>query len=101
MDKKILGALDVVVSLEDTDKEILFLQKGIIGLAAIAFWITAAFIFVFVLRFVNRPIRRLIQGTQAIANGDYSIKLAVDQDDEMGRLAKAFDGMSKEIGIKQ
>jgi histidine kinase len=100
-DKKILGALDVVVSLEDTDKEILFLEKGIIGLAAIAFLVTAAFIFVFVLRFVNRPIRRLIQGTQAIANGNYPVELEVDQDDEMGKLAKAFDGMSKEIGKKE
>ncbi len=100
-DKRILGALDVVVSLEDTDKEILFLEKGIIGLAAIAFLVTSAIIFVFVLRFVNRPIRRLIRGTQAISSGDYTVDVAVDQDDEVGKLAKAINQMGKEIGKKQ
>ena len=41
---KILGALDVVISLKDTDKEILFQEKGIIGLAAMAFLVTSVFI---------------------------------------------------------
>ena len=52
--KKILGALDVVVSLETTDSEILDAQKGIISLAVLVFLITSAIIFIFVLRFVDR-----------------------------------------------
>jgi histidine kinase len=67
--KKILGALDVVVSLADTDKEILTAEKGIIGLAGIVFIVTSAIIFLFVLRFVNQPIRKLIDGTRMIARG--------------------------------
>jgi histidine kinase len=99
--KKILGALDVVISLEDTDKEILFQKKGIIGLAAIAFLVTSVIILVFVLRFVNRPIRRLIKGTKAISSGDYSGQVEVDQYDEVGQLVAAINQMSKEIGAKQ
>ncbi len=100
-DKKVLGALDVVVSLEQTDAEIFFLEKGILGLAAVAFLVTSAFILVFVLRFVNRPIRRLIRGTRAIANGDYTGSVAVDQYDELGQLAEAINQMSRQIGEKQ
>jgi len=100
-DKKILGALDVVISLEDSDKEIFFMEKGIIGLAAMAFLVTSAIILVFVLRFVNRPIRQLIKGTQAISKGDYSGDVAVHQYDEVGQLATAINQMSKEIGEKQ
>jgi histidine kinase len=99
--KKVLGALDVVISLEDTDKEILFQKKGIIGLAAMAFLVTSVFILFFVLKFVNRPIRRLIKGTKAISSGDYSGEVEVDQYDEVGQLATAINQMSKEIGANQ
>lgn len=99
--KKILGALDVVVSLADTDKEILTAEKGIIGLAGIVFLVTSTIIFLFVLRFVNQPIRKLIDGTRLIAREVYPGKVAVDQDDEMGQLATAINQMSKEIGEKR
>ena len=100
-DKKVLGALDVVVSLAKTDQEILFMEKGVIGLALVAFLVTAAIIFVFVLRFVNRPIQKLISGTRAISQGDYSARVAVTQQDEMGQLAAAMNLMGQEIGEKQ
>jgi histidine kinase len=99
--KKVLGTLDVVISLANTDKEIFFLQKGIIGLAAIAFLVISAIILVVVLRFVNRPIRHLINGTKAISNGDYSGRIGIEQYDEVGELAAAIKQMSKEIGAKQ
>ncbi|MEX1330631.1 MAG: PAS domain S-box protein, partial [Desulfobacterales bacterium] len=100
-DKKILGALDVVVSLADTDKEILTTEKGIIGLAGIVFMVTSTIIFLFVLRFVNQPIRKLIDGTRMIARGGDPGKVHVDQDDEMGQLATAINQMSTEISQKQ
>jgi histidine kinase len=100
-DKKVLGALDVVVTLEETEKEIRFMQKGVIGLAVAAFLVTSAIILVFVLSFVNRPIRRLIAGTEAISRGDYSTRLNVTHSDEMGQLAAAMNFMCREIGEKQ
>ncbi len=100
-DKKILGALDVVISLENTDREILMEERGIIGLAAFVFLITAAIIFVFVLRFVNHPIKRLIDGTRLIARGDYTSKVLVKKADELGQLASAINQMSDEIASSQ
>jgi len=100
-DKKILGALDVVVSLAETEKEIRFMEKGVIGLAGIAFLVTSAIIFIFVLHFVNRPIRKLIAGTEAISKGDYSSELDVVRIDELGQLATAMNLMGQEIGQKQ
>jgi histidine kinase len=100
-DKKILGALDVVVSLEETDKEILFFEKGIIGLAVFIFLCTSILIFVFVLRFVNRPVKKLIEGTHLIAKGEYDREVVIPQKDEMGQLADAINKMGREIGEKQ
>jgi len=50
---------------------------------------------------VNRPIKKLIEGTHHLAKGDYSNRVEVDQDDEMGHLANAINQMGREIGEKQ
>ena len=100
-DKKILGALDVVVSLADTETEIRFMEKGVIGLALAAFLVTSAIIFVFVMRFVNRPIRKLIAGTESVSRGEYSTRLDIARQDEIGQLAAAMNFMCQEIGQKQ
>jgi len=99
--KKILGALDVVVSLEDTDKEIFMTEKAAVGLAGAIFLVTSAIIFLFQLRFVNQPIRKLIDGTRTIAKGVYPSRVDIDQDDEMGELAAAINQMSEKIAEKQ
>ncbi len=100
-DKKVLGALDVVVSLETTDSEILDAEKGIIGLAAFVFLVTSAIIFVWVLRFVSKPIRKLIDETRLIAKGEYDKSVDIERDDEIGQLAVAINKMGREIGKKQ
>jgi len=100
-DKKILGALDVVVSLEDTDKEIFLTEKEAFGLAGAIFLVTSAIIFLFQLRFVNQPIRKLIDGTRTIAKGMHPSRVDIDQDDEMGELATAINQMSEKIAEKQ
>ncbi|MEW5909135.1 MAG: PAS domain S-box protein [Thermodesulfobacteriota bacterium] len=99
--KKVLGALDVVVSLEKADAEIFFVEKGIVGLATVLFLFTSGFIFIFVIKFVNNPINRLINVTRRISKGDYSIKAAVEQKDEMGQLAEAINLMMEEIEKNQ
>ncbi len=95
--KKILGALDVVVSLKDTDREVRQAERGIISLAVLIFLIMSTFIFLFFLKFVNRPIRRLIEGTERIAQGDYQSRVEIDQQDEMGQLASAINHMGQQI----
>jgi histidine kinase len=99
--KKILGALDLVVSLEDSDKEIRHAQTAMMGLTVFLFLLTSVIIFEFVLRFVNRPIQKLISGTHRIAKGDYLSKVNLKQEDEMGQLAAAINQMSDDIAAKQ
>ena len=99
--KKILGALDLVVSLADTDQEILAVERNIITFTASIFLITSAIILVFLLRFVNRPIRRMVDGTLRIANGDYSTGIDMQRNDEMGLLAGTIDRMAEAIAEQQ
>lgn len=100
-DKQILGALDFVVSLTATDREILKLEKGVIGLAFFIFIVSSLLIFIFVYRFVNLPISKLIAGTKRIARGDYSKKIEVTKEIEMGLLADAINQMSDKIALKE
>jgi histidine kinase len=101
-DKKVLGALDVVFSLAHMDKEIASYTRSIIGLAITVFLGASLIIGIFLLRFVNRPIKELITGAHHIGNGDYNYKVnVVDREDEMGQLATAINEMRREIREKQ
>ena len=100
-DKKILGALDLVVSLADTDKEIAAIERNIITFTASIFLVTSAIILVFLLRFVNRPIRRMVDGTLRISRGDYTTRIGMRRKDEMGFLAGAIDRMGEAIAEQQ
>jgi histidine kinase len=99
--KEVLGALDVVVSLKGTDAEIIRYEKGIIGLAVFVFLMTSCIIFLFISRFVRQPIKKMIHGTRRLAMGDYSTRLTIERNDEIGELAEAINRMGKRIGEKQ
>jgi nitrogen fixation/metabolism regulation signal transduction histidine kinase len=43
------------------------------------------------------PLRRLVQATRAVAQGDYRITVPEISDDELGGLARAFNQMAREL----
>ncbi len=99
-DKKILGALDVVVSLKQTDNKIAFYEKGLLFFAFCIVFICSSIIGIFVLRFVNHPIKKLIRGTQKISQGSYG-QIQGIHGGEIQQLADAINLMAKQIEIKQ
>jgi len=100
-DKRVLGALDVVVSLEKTDKGVLAYKTRIIVLAVISFLATSAMIGTFLMIFVNRPIKKLISWTTLIAHGQFHSGMEAERDDVIGQLAIAIDQMGNQINEKQ
>lgn len=100
-DKKVLGALDVVVSLRETDKGIEAYEQRIILLAVISFLATSAIIVSFLLLFVNSPIKKLIRWTRHIAQGKYENPIDAQWEGEMGQMAQAIGVMARRIGEKQ
>jgi len=99
-DKKVLGALDVVVSLKKTDHQIAFYEKGLTIFTVCIFFICSSIIIIFVLRFVSQPIQKLIQGTRQISTGTYG-RIDGILDGEIGQLSKAINQMAEQIEIKQ
>ncbi|HTE18620.1 MAG TPA: ATP-binding protein, partial [Armatimonadota bacterium] len=58
------------------------------------FLVLALFLATLTARSLVRPINQLVRGTQALAAGDYHQRIEVRGDDELSRLALAFNHMS-------
>jgi histidine kinase len=99
--KKILGALDLVISLEKTDMQIIGFQRRLALFALVVFLAASAIIFFILKKSFLHPIQRIIEGTRQIAQGRYDALSKFKKSNEIGGLAEAVDRMGREIGIQQ
>lgn len=100
-DTKVLGSLDVVVSLEASDKMIRRAKAATTSLSVIGFMIMSGIIFLFVHRFITTPVQKLVRSTERIANGDFETKVDIRQSGEMQQLAAAINYMGEQIDTNQ
>lgn len=101
VEDRVLGAIDVVLSLESTERETSAFRNRSIAFTLIVLALTGLAIFVFMRCFVLRPIRKLIAGAQLIAEGGHCTRIDIDQPDEMGTLVHTIERMGRSIGEKQ
>ncbi|MBW1697043.1 MAG: PAS domain S-box protein [Deltaproteobacteria bacterium] len=99
--REILQAVETATNLSETNGAQAAVENRILLRAAGVFVTTAGIIFILILRLVNRPIQKLILGTQQIAKGEYTAKIETDHEDELGQLAAAINRMGREISRKQ
>lgn len=76
-------------------------EKRLVAFAVFIFLITSLAILVVVRKFVSHPIKKLIQDTHRIAEGNYNTLLKIDQADEIGQLARAITKMREELEKSQ
>jgi signal transduction histidine kinase len=60
-----------------------------------------AIVGIFFARSIERPIKQLTSGTEAVARGDLRQRVAVDSADEIGRLSVAFNQMTNDLRESQ
>jgi two-component system NtrC family sensor kinase len=99
--QKLLGVLDVTVSLAEMDREIAATRAWMVGLAALAIAASSLMLWWLNRRLVLRPVRQLAAGTQRIAEGSLTTTIPVDSNDELGDLARAFNDMIGRLGEAQ
>ncbi|MCF8031293.1 MAG: PAS domain S-box protein [Desulfohalobiaceae bacterium] len=99
-EEKVLGLLDVVVSLRGVDEKLAAYERYTVFFALFVFLATYLAFALFVQRFINRPVKGMIRATQKIARGEQFTRLDVGQQDEMGQLARAIEDMGGEIEQK-
>lgn len=96
-ERKILGVLDIEVSVADVYQSLQkFKRKHLINALVGTILITGAFLFVLGM-LINKPIKRMIKTIKKIEDGDLSVRMRADKEDELGQLAKSFNKMLESI----
>lgn len=98
-EQKVLGVLDIGMSLADVDEEIKGAQNKMIFFAVIAFLVISITISISINRYVSRPVRELVKGTKKVAEGNLSYSIATKGKDEIAQLASSFNQMT--LGLKK
>lgn len=98
-EQKVLGVLDIDMSLARVDKEIAANRWRIIIFSILAIILIAFIVALFVRKFVHHPVQELVLGTKRIAEGDLEYEIVIRSRDEIGHLARAFNRMTK--GLKE
>ena len=96
-DQKVLGVLDVSLSLAATDKRIGEIKGKTILFAAITILTISAIIGLFIQRAVYRPVKELAEGTTKVAAGDFDYTIPSRSEDEIGQLAESFNKMTQRL----
>jgi two-component system NtrC family sensor kinase len=93
--KRVLGVLDITLSLARVDEEIAAITRRTAAFAAGAVLLLAAALAVLIRTRITRPVRELVQGTRRLADGDLAHRIPVRSQDELGALAVAFNEMTE------
>ncbi|MFB3902718.1 MAG: sensor histidine kinase [Acidobacteriota bacterium] len=94
---KVLGVLDVDLDLDHVDRELLGIKVRSVGVTLVAIVSIGLFIVVFTKRFVDAPIRRLIDGTRAVSNMQLDHPIEIHSSEELSELAKSFNVMREHL----
>jgi two-component system NtrC family sensor kinase len=100
-DQRILGMVDVSLSLAPVSTQIALQQTELAWFTGIAVVVFSFLSALFIWRVVARPMKRLLSGIQKVGAGDMAQRLPVDSQDEFGELAISFNKMTQSLAQAQ
>jgi two-component system NtrC family sensor kinase len=100
-DQKVLGVLDVDMSLAEVDRLTRENQTKVILLTLGAMIVISVFLGFFFQRLITHPVQRIVAATNAVASGNLSYKLEVKRNDELGHLGNSFNEMTRNLAEAQ
>lgn len=95
--QQILGVLDTNISLAKADALLAAGSRKMLAYTLFAVFTIALLSWLFVWRVVGEPIRKLRAGTERLADGELGYQIEVRSRDEVGDLARSFNGMSLQV----
>jgi two-component system NtrC family sensor kinase len=96
-EQQILGVLDTNISLAKADVQLAESSRRMIAYTACALLLIAVLSWFFVWEVVGRPVKALRRGTEHLAAGNLGYQIEVHSEDELGELARSFNGMSRQL----
>jgi two-component system NtrC family sensor kinase len=98
--EKLLGILDVKISLEEGDQKIIGTRNKMILYSAILILLTALAKGYFTRKMIHSPIKKLNDATKEVANLNLDHKVDIHSRDELGNLAHSFNKMTSQVKEK-
>ncbi len=98
-DNQILGVVRLSLPLVEVKENIAYLRR-ITFLAALIGLLLASFVSLIMSLSITRPLREMTEISQRISQGDFSKKLKIRSQDEIGQLADNLNQMSEELENK-
>ena len=95
--QRVLGVLDVTMPLTAADAEIRQGRLRILLFASIAVAALCLIVWLFLERWVQEPVRGLLEATHRVAGGDLNAQIPAPGNDELGRLAESFNHMTQKL----
>lgn len=96
-EQKVLGVLDVKLSLKDVDTQIASSEFRTILLALIAIALLSLIIGIFVRKWIEKPVHELVNATEQVGTGNLNYVIKDLGSDELGLLAKSFNNMTHKL----
>jgi len=100
-DQTVLGVLDVTVSLDDVDRQIVASRNRIAGVAGGAVVVAGLLLWWLSRRLVSRPVEALTAGARRVAAGDLTTTIPATGSYELGELARTFNTMTARLADDQ
>ena len=97
---KIIGGVQVAFSMVDVMNRLVVFRRLFIILIVLDSLVIIAFGSILLSRVVVNPLKRLVKVAQGIGEGDLGQRAAVDYENEIGTLAKAFNQMVERLTEK-
>ncbi len=95
--QQILGVLDTNLSLVRADTQLAQSSRRMLAYMVMAVFAISLLSWLFVWQVLHRPVLSLRQGTEHLAAGDLGYQIPVGARDELGELARSFNGMSTQL----
>ncbi len=99
--KKVLGVVDISMSLHDVDRETQASQNRLLLFGVVAIAAVSLMIYLVVNQIVLKPAHEIVAATRKVAAGDLNYKIALNQRDEIGQLAGSFNEMTQKLSEAQ
>jgi two-component system NtrC family sensor kinase len=101
-DQTVLGVLDISMSLEEVESNIQAGRMRLLIFALIAVAAISLIINWVVKQIVLKPVGEIVKATRKVAEGDLTHSIvAIDKNDEIGRLAASFNVMMEKLAEAQ
>ncbi len=96
-DQKVLGVLDISISLAEVDNAIISSEWKIVLFSIIAILGVGIVIAFFIRRWVSNPVNDLLTGTLQVSQGNLNYTIKDMADNEIGQLGTSFNNMTKKL----